>query len=310
MPNDKSGRVQAPMRKKQKNLSLYLMLIPATVVLIVFAYIPLVGIKIAFEDFVPAKGLFGKQEFIGLDNFRYAFSLPNFGHVVLNTVFIAGVKLILGLVFPIAATLLLNELPLNRYRKTVQTIIYLPHFISWVVLAGIFNDMLSPTTGVFNRCLEMIGLEPVYFLGNKKVFPWVMIFTDCWKELGFSTIVYLAAIAGIDPQLYEAARMDGASRWKVMWHITLPGIASIIVLMALLSIGNIFNAGFDQIYNMYSPQVYETGDVLDTLIYRLGLMEAQYGVSAAVGLMKSAITAALIGIFYFIAYKVVDYRIF
>ncbi len=298
------------MQKRKSNLPLYLMLIPATVVLIVFAYIPLVGIKIAFEDFIPAKGLFGNQDFIGWENFAYAFSLPSFSHIVLNTVFIAGAKLVLGLVFAVGTALLLNELPLNRYRKTVQTIIYLPHFISWVVLAGIFNTMLSPTNGVVNRVLESFGLDPVYFLGNKATFPWVMIFTDCWKELGFSTIVYLAAMASIDPQQYEAARLDGASRLKMMWHITLPGIAGIVVLMALLSVGNIFNAGFDQIYNMYSPQVYETGDVLDTLIYRLGLMETQYGVSAAVGLMKSAITALLLGTFYFIAYKTVDYRIF
>lgn len=286
------------------------MLIPATVVLIVFAYIPLVGIKIAFEDFIPAKGLFGKQKFIGLENFKYAISLPSFWNIVGNTVFIAGGKLILGLVSAVGMALLLNELPLNRYRKLIQSIIYLPHFISWVVLAGIFNSMLSPTNGVVNRIFESLGIDSVYFLGNKKLFPWVMIFTDCWKELGFSTIVYLAAMTGIDPQQYDAARLDGANRIRVMWHITLPGIAHIIVLMALLSVGNIFNAGFDQIYNMYSPQVYETGDVLDTLIYRLGLIESQYGVSAAVGLMKSAITGLLIGTFYFIAYKAVDYRIF
>ncbi len=298
------------IRKNNNTLPLYLMLIPATVVLIVFAYIPLVGIKIAFEDFIPAKGLFGKQEFIGFENFKYALMLPSFWNIVGNTVFIAGAKLILGLVFAVGMSLLLNELPLNRYRKTIQSIIYLPHFISWVVLAGIFNSMLSPTNGVVNRILESMGLESVYFLGDKKIFPWAMIFTDCWKELGFSTIVYLAAMAGIDPQQYDAAKLDGASRWMVMRHITLPGISHIIVLMALLSVGNIFNAGFDQIYNMYSPQVYETGDVLDTLIYRLGLIESQYGVSAAVGLMKSAITGLLIGLFYFIAYKAVDYRIF
>lgn len=286
------------------------MLIPATLVLIVFAYIPLVGIKIAFEDFIPAKGLFGKQKFIGLENFKYAISLPSFWKIVGNTVFIAGGKLILGLVSAVGTALLLNELPLNRYRKLIQSIIYLPHFISWVVLAGIFNSMLSPTNGVVNRIFESLGIDSVYFLGNKKLFPWVMIFTDCWKELGFSTIVYLAAMTGIDPQQYDAAKLDGANRLKVMWHITLPGIAHIVVLMALLSVGNIFNAGFDQIYNMYSPQVYETGDVLDTLIYRLGLIESQYGVSAAVGLMKSAITGLLIGTFYFIAYKAVDYRIF
>lgn len=298
------------IRKNNNTLPLYLMLIPATVVLIVFAYIPLVGIKIAFEDFIPAKGLFGKQEFIGFENFKYALMLPSFWNIVGNTVFIAGAKLILGLVFAVGMSLLLNELPLNRYRKTIQSIIYLPHFISWVVLAGIFNSMLSPTNGVVNRILESMGLDSVYFLGDKKIFPWAMIFTDCWKELGFSTIVYLAAMAGIDPQQYDAAKLDGASRWMVMRHITLPGISHIIVLMALLSVGNIFNAGFDQIYNMYSPQVYETGDVLDTLIYRLGLIESQYGVSAAVGLMKSAITGLLIGLFYFIAYKAVDYRIF
>lgn len=299
------------MRKSfRKTKALYVMLIPATLVLLVFAYLPLYGIVLAFQDFVPAKGLFGSQEWVGLRNFTYAFSLPDFWLVVRNTVVIAAAKLFLGLVGAVAVAVALTAIPFQRFRKGVQTTIYLPHFISWVVLAGIFMDILSPGGGVVNQLITWIGGKEIYFLGDTKTFPVVMIVTDIWKEIGFSSIVYYAALMGIDPALYEAAELDGAGFGAKLKYVMLPGILPIIVLMGLLSIGNLFNAGFDQIFNMYSPQVYETGDVLDTLIYRLGLLQRQYGVSAAVGLVKSAITALMMGIVYYVTYKRLDYRIF
>ncbi|WP_343247068.1 ABC transporter permease [Diplocloster hominis] len=294
----------------RRNLPLYLMLIPATIVLIVFAYIPLYGIVLAFQDFVPAKGLFGRQEWVGLQNIIYAFSLPDFWLVVRNTVVIAAAKLSLGLVGAVAVAVALTAIPFRRFRKAVQTTVYLPHFISWVVLAGIFTDMLSPSGGVVNQIITWAGGEAVYFLGDKRTFPAVMILTDIWKEIGFSSIVYYAALMGIDPALYEAAQLDGAGFLAKLRYVMLPGIMPIIILMGLLSIGNIFNAGFDQIFNMYSPQIYETGDVLDTLIYRLGLMQRQYGVSAAVSLVKSSITGVIMGTVYYVTYKHMDYRIF
>lgn len=300
------------MMKKnfRQNLPLYIMLIPATVVLIIFAYLPLYGVVIAFQDFVPAKGLFGNQEWVGFKNFTYAFSLPNFWQVVRNTIGIAIAKLFLGQICAVAMAIALIAIPFKGLRKTVQTTVYLPHFISWVVLAGILSDMLSPEGGVVNRLITMAGGEAIYFLGDIRTFPVVMIFTDIWKEVGFSSIVYFAALMGIDPTLYEAAELDGASFMAKVRHVMLPGILPIIILMALLNMGNLFNAGFDQIFNMYSSQVYETGDVLDTLIYRLGLQQRQYGVSAAVGLVKSCISTVILGTTYFVAYKRMDYRIF
>ncbi len=299
------------MKKRfRRNASLYVMLIPATVVLIVFAYLPLYGIVLAFQNFVPAKGLFGNQEWVGLQNFVSAFSLPGFWQVVRNTVVIAAAKLSLGQVCAVAVAVALTAIPFRRFRGAVQTTIYLPHFISWVVLAGIFSDMLSPEGGVVNQLITMAGGEAVYFLGDTKSFPVVMILTDIWKEVGFSSIVYYAALMGIDPALYEAAELDGAGFANKLRHVMLPGILPIIILMALLNMGNIFSAGFDQIFNMYSPQVYETADVLDTLIYRLGLAQRQYGVSAAVSLVKSCITTIIMGTTYYIAYKRLDYRVF
>lgn len=307
----RSGLGGVMMKKNfRQNLPLYIMLIPATVVLIIFAYLPLYGVVIAFQDFVPAKGLFGNQEWVGFKNFTYAFSLPNFWQVVRNTIGIAIAKLFLGQICAVAMAIALIAIPFKGLRKTVQTTVYLPHFISWVVLAGILSDMLSPEGGVVNRLITMAGGEAIYFLGDIRTFPVVMIFTDIWKEVGFSSIVYFAALMGIDPTLYEAAELDGASFMAKVRHVMLPGILPIIILMALLNMGNLFNAGFDQIFNMYSSQVYETGDVLDTLIYRLGLQQRQYGVSAAVGLVKSCISTVILGTTYFVAYKRMDYRIF
>lgn len=294
----------------RKNFSFYVMLIPATVVLIVFAYLPLYGTVLAFQDFIPAKGIFGQQEWVGLQNFLYAFSLPDFWQVVRNTIVIAVAKLFLGQMCAIALAIALMAIPFGKLRKAVQTTVYLPHFISWVVLAGILSDMLSPEGGIVNRLITIAGGEAIYFLGDKGAFPAVMVFTDIWKEVGFSSIVYFAALMGIAPMLYEAAELDGAGFIAKVRHVMLPGILPIIILMALLNMGNLFNAGFDQIFNMYSSQVYETGDVLDTLIYRLGLQQRQYGVSAAVGLVKSCITTIILGTTYFIAYKRLDYRIF
>ena len=188
--------------------------------------------------------------------------------------------------------------------------IYFPHFLSWVILAGVFVDILSPSEGVIGRLFTALGMEPIFFLGDPDWFPYTMVLTDTWKEFGYGTIVYLAALTGIDPTLYEAAVMDGAGRWKQTLHVTLPGILPIVALMSILAMGNIFNAGFDQIFNMYSPQVYGTGDILDTLVYRIGMLDAQYGVATAIGLFKSVISFAMLASAYVLAYKFTDYRVF
>ncbi len=268
------------------------------------------GIVIAFQKFIPAKGLFGNQKWIGLDNFRYVLDLPNFGSVVWNTIAIAVMKIILGLVIPIIFAILINEVTNNGLKRSIQTLIYLPHFLSWVVLGGILIDILSPSGGIVNGLIKLLGFEPIFFLGDNKWFQGTMVFTETWKEFGYGTIIYLAAITGIDPSLYEAARIDGANRWKQILNITLPGMRMVIVLLMVLSLGNLLNAGFDQIFNLYSPPVYESGDILDTFVYRIGLLDAQYGVATAVGLFKSVVSFTLISVSYFCAYKFADYRIF
>ena len=295
--------------KRVKQWPLHLMLLPG-VILFVFSYVPMAGIVIAFQKYNPAKGFIFSQTFNGLDNFRYIFSMPNIGQVIWNTVFMAVSKIILGMLVPILVALLLNELRSRAFKRTIQTVIYFPYFLSWIILAGVFTDILSPTDGVVNQILKTVGMEPIYFLGDKQWFPVTMIITDVWKGFGFGTIVYLAAITGIDPTLYEAAEIDGASRWRQTWHITLPGMRMIIVLMLTLSLGNVLNAGFDQIFNLYNDLVMETGDILDTLVYRLGLQQTQYGPSTAVGLLKSVVSCILISVSYYVSYKVFDYQMF
>jgi len=210
----------------------------------------------------------------------------------------------------VLVALLLNEIRARHFKKTVQTVLYLPHFISWAALAGIFIDILSPSGGIVNQLLSAVGLKPVFFLGNSAVFPYTMAVTDIWKELGWGTIVYLAAITGIDPTYYEAARMDGAGRFKQVLYVTIPSILPMILLMMVLSVGNVLQAGFEQVFNLYSPQVYSTGDIIDTYVYRIGVIEAKFDLATAVGLFKSGISFVLIIMGYKLADKLAGYKVF
>lgn len=298
------------LKRFKKEKSLHLLILPCLLLLIVFAYVPMAGIIVAFQDFNPAKGLFGDNKFIGFGNFEYMMSMPNITRVMYNTIFISVMKIILGTLTAIVVALMLNEVRSTAMKRITQTIIYFPYFLSWVVLSGIMIDILSPGSGLLNDVIKLFGLEPVYFLGDNKWFAYTMVATDIWKNFGFDTVVYLAALSSIDPTLYEAAAIDGAGRWKQTLHITLPGMQMIIVLLMVLSIGNLLNAGFDQIFNLYSPQVYESGDIIDTFVYRLGLVQAQFGVSTAVGLLKSIVSCLLISIAYYTSYKLFDYRLF
>ena len=293
----------------RRELPLYLMALPAIIIVIIYNYGPMVGIAIAFERFLPKRGLFG-SEWVGLDNFRYMFSMPNIWQVLFNTVYIAAMKIVLGIIVPVSVALLLNEVGSRTYKRLVQTIVYLPHFLSWVILSGIVIDMFSPSEGIINRLLGKVGIQPIFFLGDERVFPYVLVLTDVWKSFGFGTIVYLAALTGIAPELYEAAYVDGATRWQQTLHITLPGILPTVVLLSVLSLGNILNAGFEQVFNLYSPAVYRTGDIIDTLVYRMGMENYQYGVATAVGLMKSVVALLFIGVSNRIAGSLTGYRIF
>lgn len=286
------------------------MLVPGCIIMLIFCYVPMGGLIIAFQRFIPAKGMFGPQKWVGMENFNYIFSMPNTINVIRNTVVISFWKIVLGLIIPITVSLMLNELKNKYIKSNIQTIIYFPYFISWIVFASIMQDILAPSDGLVNRFINMLGGESIYFLGNNRYFQQTLIWTDIWKGFGYGTVVYLASITGIDPTLYEAASIDGAGRWNQMIHVTLLGIRMTIVLMMVLSLGNVLNAGFDQVFNLYSPVVYETGDIIDTLVYRLGLESAKYGPAAAVSVFKSVISCVLVSGSYLIAYKCFDYKLF
>lgn len=295
-------------KRLKKEFPFHLMLLPGLILTFVFKYIPMGGLVIAFQDYSPVYGLFD-QYWVGLDNFRYVFSMSTFPRVIYNTVFIALLKIIAGIIVPVSFALLLNEVRHTTYKRTLQTVVYLPHFISWVALAGIFLDVLS-MDGVINMVLTKLGMDPVYFLGDETVFPYTMVVTDVWKTFGWNTIVYLAAITGVDPSLYEAAYLDGAGRVRQTIHVTLPTIMPIVMLMTILSMGNVLRAGFDQIFNLYSPLVYSTGDIIDTFVYRMGILSAQFGPATAVGLFQSIISFVLIMGGYWLADKLAGYRVF
>lgn len=296
--------------KLNNDYSYDLMLLAPIALIVVFSYIPMVGLTIAFQDFIPARGLFGDQRWVGLDNFRYILRNPVAGRALKNTISIAAWKIVGGLLVPVVFSIFLNEVRRQGYKRVIQTLVYLPHFLSWIILAGVLVDILSPSHGIVNRALESVGIEPVFFLGDNDWFVPTVVVSHLWKEFGFGTVVFIAAITGIDPQLYESAQIDGAGRFQRMWHVTLPGMLPIIVVVATLSLGSVLNAGFEQIFNLYSPQVYETGDILDTLIYRIGLIEAQYGPATAIGLFKSVVSLVFISVSYFLAYRFANYRIF
>lgn len=290
-------------------IPLHIMILPGVILVIVYSYLPMLGIVMSFQNFNPALG-FLKSPWVGLDNFSYMLSLPDIFRVVWNTFYIAVMKIIAMLIIPIVFTLLLNEVRNRPLKKSVQTVIYLPHFLSWVILSGILIDILSPSSGIVNHVIQALGFKPVFFLADNKWFPYILVLSDTWKEFGFGTVIYLASLTNIDPTLYEAAIVDGAGRWKQTVHITIPGILPIIILMTALSLGNILNAGFEQVFNLYNPNVYKSGDIIDTLVYRIGLVDAQYGVATAVGLFKSVVSFTMLAISYKLADKLAGYKIF
>ena len=289
-------------------LGWHFMLLPGVIFTFIFAYLPMFGIIMAFQKFNPVKG-FLNSKWVGLDNFKYLFNLPGFDTAMVNTLFIAISKLILGIAIPLGLALLLNEVRKRWFARTVQTAIFLPYFLSWVILGGIIKEVFG-LTGLINSMIELFGMEPKMFLLDNKIFPWVIIGTDVWKGMGYNMILFLAAITGIDPAIYESASIDGAGRWEQCLYITLPAILPTIILVSTLALGGILNAGFDQVLMLYNPIVYESGDIIDTFVYRIGLIDRQYSVAAAIGVFKSVISSSLVGISYYLAYKFSNYRIF
>ena len=285
------------------------MLLPASILLLIFHYFPMAGLVMAFQNYNIGKGIM-HSKFVGLDNFIYLLMLPDTTRIVYNTFFISIMKIVGLIIIALVFALLLNELGKVWFKKAVQTITYLPYLISWVVLSGILLDFFSPTDGIVNQLLNLFGVKSIYFFGEPTLFPYMMAFTDIWKNIGFNTIILLAALTGIDPSLYEASTVDGAGRWKQTIHITIPGVATMLVLLTVLGMGNILNAGFDQIFNLYSSVVYSTGDIIDTAVYRMGLANSQYSLATAMGLFKSVVSLTMILIANSLAKKYTGSRIF
>ncbi|WP_082361296.1 ABC transporter permease [Bacillus sp. FJAT-28004] len=285
------------------------MLVPGIVLVLIFSYLPMLGLVMAFQDFQPQLGFF-RSDWIGFENFKLMFEYPDARQVIWNTLLIAVIKIVAHLIVPLIFALLLNEVRKMVFKRFVQTFVYLPHFLSWVILGGILLDMLSTDGGLVNQALGWFGIEPIFFLGNGDWFRFTVIVSDVWKDFGFSTIIFLAALSGINPDFYEAALIDGANRWQQTLKITIPSLIPITIVVATLSLGNILNAGFDQIFNLYNPLVYEKGDIIDTYVYRVGLIGGDFGFGTAVGVFKSLVSFVLIVISYRLAYKLANYRIF
>ncbi len=280
-----------------KYRSIYLLMIPGLLYYLIYRYIPIYGIVIAFKRVSPFSGpgeIFFGGEWVGLDHFRRFVSSYYFWNVLRNTLLLSLYRLVFAVPLTLGLALLLNEVRHTTFKRVVQTISYLPHFISFVVVASLVYSVLSVDRGVLNVLIRAFGGEPQFFLANPKLFRGIIVATSMWKGVGWGSIIYLAAIASIDPELYDAATIDGAGRLRQVFAITIPSITSIIVILLILRIGRILDAGFELVLNLYSPAVYETGDIIDTFVYREGLLNVQYSYAAAVGVFKSVIALILV----------------
>ncbi|QJD88356.1 sugar ABC transporter permease [Cohnella herbarum] len=287
----------------------HFMLLPTIALLAVFSIYPTLGSVMAFKYFDPVAGIWGSP-WAGLDHFKMLFQIPEFKQITINTITISLIKIILNVSCALAFALLLNEIRKKWFKKSVQTIVYLPFFLSWVIMAGIFKDFFS-VDGLINGALQRLtGGEPVMFFTSQFWFMIIIYLTDVWKGFGFNAIVFLAALTSINPNLYEAAEVDGASRWNKLIHITLPSIKPTIVLILILSLQGILSGGFDQIFNLYNPLVYPVADIYDTYIYRMGFQNNQYEFATAVGLFRSAVAFLFIWVSHWLAEKYGDYRLF
>ena len=286
-PEKKSGPAGF-LKFVARNRALYIMLIPGLAYLIIFKYIPLAGSVIAFQDFNIFKGVW-HSPWAGFKWFEQFFTYPQLRRLLLNTIIISFYQILFAFPAPILLALLLNELRSMIFKRTVQTIVYLPHFFSWTIVFGFTYMLLSVQTGLLNGLIESLGFERINFLQKAEYFRTIIVGTGIWKETGWSAIIFLAALAGISPTLYEAAKIDGANRFRQLWHITLPGIMPAVVIMLLLKIGNILDLGAEQIYMFLNELTYKTGDVLDTYTYRIGILGGQYSLTTAIGLFKSVV---------------------
>lgn len=282
----------------RKNYGLYLMSLPGLMFLIVYKFVPLYGLTLAFKDFNLFNGdtllqSIVQSPWVGLKHFEKIFREPQFLQVIWNTLIISVYKLVFLFPVPIVLAVLLNELRLRLFKRWIQTIVYMPHFLSWVIVFGLFYSLLG-SYGIVNQVLEAIGAGQFGFFTDPALFRSLLVFTEGWKESGWNTILFLAAMTSIDPQLYEAAVVDGANRFRRIWHITLPGIVPVIILVFILRVGHVLNAGFEQVLVMYNPSVYEVADIIQTYVYRIGLGKLDFSLSTALGLFESVVAFILI----------------
>jgi putative aldouronate transport system permease protein len=297
-----------------REIPLFVMLLLPVAITLIYAYLPMLGIVMAFQDYVA--NIHGfiysllHSRFVGLDIFKEMLNSSDALGVIWNTLFMATMKIVLKILGPLILALLLNEVTRSWYKRLITTVTYLPFFLSWVVMGTVLLRFFSPQDGAFNTLVVALGGQPTFFFGTASQFPYAIVLSDLWKEGGYNTIIFLAALTAVDMEQYEAAVLDGAGRWMQTLHVTLPSIAAIIVLVSILSLGNILNAGFDQIFNLYSPSVYSTGDIIDTYAFRRGIKDGQFNIATAVGLFKSVVTMVMIGLSYWLAKKFTNYRIF
>ena len=287
---------------------LYLIFLIPLAHLLIFRYAPMLGVLIAFKNYRPIDGIWGSR-WNDFDHFRLFFSTPNFLALIVNTFRISFLKLLFGFPAPIIFALVLNELTQRNYRRVVQSISYLPHFLSWVVLGSVFKILLSVERGPINALLIAIGAEPIYFLAEPDWFLFTIVTTDIWKSIGWGSIIYLAAITSVDPALYEAAAIDGANRLQKILRVTLPSMAPIITIMLILSVQTLPKAGFDQVFNLYNSLVYSVADIFETYVYRVGLLERRYDFSTAVSLFQNGVAIVFVLIANFFARRFSDHAL-
>jgi len=281
------------LRYFQRNKYFYLLLMPCIAYFLIFQYVPMYGILIAFKDFSFIKGVLGSK-WVGLDNFRYMFALDDFYRVFWNSLYLSALKLVFVFPVPIVLALMLNEIRWMPFKRVSQTVIYLPHFISWVVIAGIMTNFLSPSWGVVNMALKSLGLEAIFFMADPGYFRPIIVLSSIWKDAGWDTILYLAAIASVNPELYESAVMDGANRFKRMLHVTLPSIRSTIIVLLILRIGQIMNNGFEQVYIFQNNNNRMVAEVFETYTYTVGLLSGRFSFATTVGLFNAVIGMTLL----------------
>jgi putative aldouronate transport system permease protein len=285
----------------RKHWMLYLMILPGIAFYIVFKYVPLAGSVIAFQKYQIMRGIW-ESPWVGLDNFRFIFTYQDFYNVLRNTALLALYQLVFGFPAPIILAILFNEIRKALFKRVFQSMFYLPHFLSWVVVGGIVFELLS-MQGVANTVRGWFGYEPILFMQQEGMFRSIVVISGIWKEVGWGTIIYLAALAGVDPHLYEAAVVDGANKWKQTLYITIPSLIPTIMVLFLLRIGNFLELGFDQVYNLLTPMTYSVGDIIETYVYRSGVLQGQYSVTTAIGLFQSVIGFALLWFFNKLARK-------